>query len=121
MRQGDDLPTVAPTAPLAELLSVMSAKRMGAACVIDVDQQLLGLIVDGDVRRHLQARCDVYATTADAIMQPMPQVIGAGATVGDAMLRRDADAGHWLVLPVVDQMGRLCGMLHANDLMQGNS
>jgi arabinose-5-phosphate isomerase len=119
MRQGNDLPTVAPSASLADLLSVMSAKRMGAACVIDTDDRLLGLIVDGDVRRHIQARCDVYAMTADTIMRANPHVIGAEATVGDALLMRGAGAGGWLVLPVVDDTGRLRGMLHANDLMQG--
>lgn len=119
MRQGDDLPTVTPSASLADLLSVMSAKRMGAACVVDAGGRLLGLVVDGDVRRHVQARCDVYATTAGAIMQASPHVVGAEATVGDVLLMRGVDAGGWLVLPVVDGTGRLCGMLHANDLMQG--
>lgn len=119
MRQGEDLPVVAPTASLADLLSVMSAKRMGAACVVDADRRLLGLIVDGDVRRHVQARCDVYATTADAIMQVSPRVIDTEATVGDVLLMRSAGAGGWLVLPIVDGAGRLHGMLHANDLMEG--
>jgi arabinose-5-phosphate isomerase len=119
MRQGDDLPTVAPSASLADLLSVMSTKRMGAACVVDTDDRLLGLIVDGDVRRHIQARCDVYATTADAIMQASPYVIKVEATVGDVLLMRGTGSGKWLVLPVVDGAGRLRGMLHANDLMQG--
>lgn len=119
MRRGGDLPTVAPSAPLAELLAVMSAKRMGAACVIDTDGLLLGLIVDGDVRRHIQARCDVYAMTADAIMQFSPHVVRPEATVGDVLLMRGDVSGGLLVLPVVDDAGRLLGMLHTNDLMQG--
>ena len=32
----------------------MSVKRMGAACVLGDDHKLLGLVVDGDVRRALQ-------------------------------------------------------------------
>jgi arabinose-5-phosphate isomerase len=119
MRQGDDLPVVEPSAPLAELLSIMSAKRMGAAAVVDREQRLLGLIVDGDVRRHVQQRRDVYTLTAREIMQLHPQVTTPEATVGDILLERSAGPGAWLVLPVVDGAGRLCGMLHANDLMQG--
>ncbi|CAN5394244.1 KpsF/GutQ family sugar-phosphate isomerase [soil metagenome] len=119
MRQGADLPTVTPSASLAELLAVMSAKRMGAACVIDGGNRLLGLIVDGDVRRHIQARCDVYAMTADTIMQANPHVVRPEATIGDVLLMRGTEAGGLLVLPVVDDAGRLLGMLHTHDLMQG--
>ncbi|MDP5280060.1 KpsF/GutQ family sugar-phosphate isomerase [Sphingomonas sp. DG1-23] len=119
MRQGDDLPKVTPSTSFVDLLAVMSSKRMGAACVVDADDQLVGLIVDGDVRRHIQAHPDVHIATAGEIMQPSPQVIGTEANVGDVLLMRSAGSGSWLVLPVVDGSGRLRGMLHANDLLQG--
>lgn len=119
MRRGRDVPTVAPSASMADLLGVMSAKRMGAACVIDAHDHLLGLIVDGDVRRHIQARCDVYAMTADAIMHTSPHVVRPEATIGDVLLMRRTMSGGLLVLPVVADDGRLLGMLHPNDLMQG--
>jgi arabinose-5-phosphate isomerase len=52
-------------------------------------------------------------------MQADPQVIGTEANVGDVLLMRSNGSGNWLVLPIVDGSGRLHGMLHANDLMQG--
>jgi arabinose-5-phosphate isomerase len=119
MRQGEDLPKVAPETSLVDLLAVMSSKRMGAACVVDADNRLLGLIVDGDVRRHLQAQGGFETAIAGAIMQADPQVIGTEANVGDVLLMRSNGSGNWLVLPIVDGSGRLRGMLHANDLMQG--
>ncbi|WP_033922700.1 KpsF/GutQ family sugar-phosphate isomerase [Sphingomonas sp. 37zxx] len=119
MCQGDAIPKVATATSLVDLLAVMSSKRMGAACVVDPDDHLLGLIVDGDVRRHIQAGGDVQAASAGAMMQPRPQVIGLDATVGDVLLMRGNGAKRWLVLPVVDDAGRLCGLLHTNDLMQG--
>ncbi len=119
MHQGDDLPRVGPATTLVDLLAVMSSKRLGAACVVDDDDRLLGLIVDGDVRRHIQAGRGVHKATAGAIMQPSPQVIGIEALVGDVLLKRSAGANAWLVLPVVDAAGRLRGMLHTNDLMRG--
>lgn len=119
MRQGDDLPKVSPSATLVDLLTVMSTKRLGAACVVDTDDRLLGLIVDGDVRRHLQGGGDLHATTATAIMHPDPQVLPCDATVGDVLQVRGPNGRRRLVYPVVDAAGRLRGMLHANDLMQG--
>ena len=119
MHQGDDLPKVIPSLSLVDLLAVMSSKRLGAACVVDTDDRLLGLIVDGDVRRYIQAGRDLHTATADAIMQTNPQIIGTEANVGDVLLMRSAGSSAWLVLPVVDETGRLRGMLHTNDLMRG--
>ena len=119
MRQGEDLPTVLPSASVAELLSVMSARRMGAACVIDHAHRLAGLVVDGDIRRHFQARGDVYGTSAGELMQPRPLVIDPDATLGDAMLMLRERGTALLVLPVVDSAGVLHGMLQAQDLLSG--
>lgn len=115
MRQGEDLPTVLPSASVAELLAVMSGRRMGAACVIDHECRLLGLVVDGDIRRHLQARKDLYATVAHEVMHKDPVVVRDDATLGDVLLLVGRSA--ILALPVVDAEGRLQGMLHANDLL----
>jgi arabinose-5-phosphate isomerase len=119
MHRGDGLPKVERSTSLVDLLATMSSKRLGAACVVDGDDRLLGLIVDGDVRRHFQAGCDIQTTTAGAMMQTRPQVVRPDATVGDVLLMRGATAAAWLVLPVVEDDGTLVGMLHTNDLMQG--
>ncbi|MDB5669050.1 MAG: KpsF/GutQ family sugar-phosphate isomerase [Alphaproteobacteria bacterium] len=117
MREGADVPTVLPSASVAELLAIMSGKRMGAACVIDHRQRLLGLVVDGDIRRHFQARKDVYATRAEEVMQREPRVIDQDATLGDVLLLLRGASARLLVLPVVGPDGRLLGILHANDLL----
>ncbi|MHA6718487.1 KpsF/GutQ family sugar-phosphate isomerase [Sphingomonas sp. RS6] len=117
MRMGDELPRVLPNAPVAELLAVMSSCRMGAACVVDAAGGLMGLVVDGDVRRHFQSRHDVYDTPASSLMQAHPQVIDVDATLGDALLMLREREGGLLVLPVTDGEGRLHGMLHAKDMM----
>lgn len=119
MRSGVDLPTVLPSASVAELLAVMSGCRMGAACVVNHSGQLLGLVVDGDIRRHFQARDDVYGTPAKDIMQPHPHVIGIEATLGDALLLLRQTKNGLLVLPVTDETGQLRGMVHAHDLLNG--
>ncbi|MDE2404719.1 MAG: SIS domain-containing protein [Sphingomonadales bacterium] len=115
MRTGAALPTVARDAPLADTIHVMSAGLMGAACVTAPDRTLLGLVVDGDIRRAIEARTDLYAVTAAEVMRPDPVVLGPRATIGDAIatMRRG-----FLVLPVADDAGRLLGMVHSVDLVQ---
>lgn len=116
MRRGQDVPKVAAETPLLDLLAIMSAKRMGAACVVGEGDHLLGLVVDGDVRRQLQSGEAITAITAGAIMQARPQTIAESATLGDVLGLRKGARPAWLVLPVVGKGGRLKGMLHAHDL-----
>jgi len=119
MRQGDDLPKVAPDTALVDLLTVMSSKRMGAACVVDEGDRLIGLVVDGDVRRYLQTGCGIENASAGVLMRSDPTSIALDATLGDVLLLQGKAATAKLVLPVIDAEGRLHGMLHTNDLMQG--
>jgi len=119
MRAGADLPFVLPSASLAELLSVMSARRLGAAAVIDHGRRLLGIVVDGDIRRHIQARRDVYALTAGEVMTTDPVKVGEEATIGDVLTLLREGPRRVSVLPVVADDGALVGMLHANDVLNG--
>ncbi|MEM7701655.1 MAG: KpsF/GutQ family sugar-phosphate isomerase [Pseudomonadota bacterium] len=116
MRKEDDLPIVTPDTDLLKVLSVMSAKRMGAACVVSADNTLLGLVVDGDVRRHLQSGPTLAGVTARELMRSDPQTIRPDATLGDILMTRQSGGTDWLVLPVLDDAGRVVGMLHTNDL-----
>ena len=118
MRTGDALPTVPPHASVAETLPVISAKRLGAACVTDRDGRLAGLIVDGDIRRLIEARGDIYATPASAIMRSDPRVIADDATFADVAGLIREHGSRLAVLPVVDGRGRLAGLLNTADLMQ---
>ncbi|SMF74852.1 KpsF/GutQ family sugar-phosphate isomerase [Allosphingosinicella indica] len=118
MRSGEDMPTVLPHASVAELIGVMSAKRLGAASVVDHDGRFLGLIVDGDIRRLIQSRQDLYETRAEAIMGADPVTLPAEANVADALVLMQDSGGRFLVLPVVNEAGVLEGMIHTYDLVQ---
>ena len=118
MHTGDDLPTVLPHMALADAIAVMSNGRMGAACVVDGDQRLLGLVVDGDIRRAIQSRQDIYTVSVASVMRRDPRTLSESATIGDAL---DVMRGHGaglLVLPVTDDAGHLIGLVHSVDLVQ---
>lgn len=117
MRAGVDLPVVLPSASVAELLAVMSGRRMGAACVIDHGGRLLGLIVDGDIRRHIQGRRDLYSSTAAELMRPDPVTVRPDATLGD-VLASVRDGAGLLVLPVIGDDDQLVGLVHVSDLLK---
>jgi len=54
MRKLDEMAVVKPTATFLEVSQAITEAGVGAACVVAEDYQLLGLISDGDLRRHLQ-------------------------------------------------------------------
>ena len=60
----------------------MTSKRLGATAVVDHNNQVLGIITDGDLRRMLEQEEDLTGVDARAIMSPSPKVIPAsGAKV----------------------------------------
>src|SRR5262249_9131475 len=53
MHGAGELPLVAPDAPMSRAIVVMSEKRFGCVGVCDAAGRLLGIITDGDLRRHI--------------------------------------------------------------------
>ncbi len=54
MHAGDELPLVVATEKMQKVLLTITAKRFGCAGVVDDSGKLLGVITDGDLRRHMQ-------------------------------------------------------------------
>src|SRR5712671_4471628 len=66
MHRGGAIPLVALGTPMSEALVAMSAKGFGCVGIVQGDCELLGIITDGDLRRHM--RPDLLDTTVDTVM-----------------------------------------------------
>src|SRR5438105_2455524 len=53
MHVGDEIPLVSPTAHMSEAILVMTIKSFGCVGVCDSRGRLIGVITDGDLRRHM--------------------------------------------------------------------
>ena len=82
MHGGDRLPLVTLDTPMPEVLVVMTEKRLGAAGVINHDGELVGIITDGDLRRH---GGDLVLAQAAELMTPSPRTIIRSALVQEAL------------------------------------
>lgn len=82
MHSGDRLPLVKLSTPMANVLVTMTEKRLGMAGVVDDAGELVGIITDGDLRRH--ARNLVFSTAAD-VMTHAPRTIPRTALVQQAL------------------------------------
>lgn len=82
MHSGDRLPLVSLDAPMPDVLVTMTEKRLGMAGVVDAAGELVGIITDGDLRRH--SGNVAFGTAAD-IMTKGPRTIRHNARVQDAL------------------------------------
>jgi arabinose-5-phosphate isomerase len=52
MHHGAEMPVVRPDTPMRDVVHEMTSKRLGMTCVLDGNGVLLGVVTDGDLRRH---------------------------------------------------------------------
>ena len=84
MVSGHRLPLVATTTPMRDVLITMTEKRLGMTGVVDESGLLVGIITDGDLRRHV---ADITTGTAADVMTCNPRTIGLSALVDEALAR----------------------------------
>ncbi|MBI3677197.1 MAG: KpsF/GutQ family sugar-phosphate isomerase [Proteobacteria bacterium] len=86
MHGKDELPLVAPDAEMKDVLIVMTSGRFGfagVAGVVDEKGALIGIITDGDLRRHMER--DLLDRKARDVMTKKPKTIGPGVLAAEAL------------------------------------
>jgi arabinose-5-phosphate isomerase len=113
MHGAGELPLVAEATPMREALITMTAKRFGSAGVTDAKGRLLGIITDGDLRRHMQP--DLLDRKAVEIMTRSPVTIRPGALAAEALSIMNARSITSLF--VVDNE-KPVGIIHIHDCLR---
>jgi arabinose-5-phosphate isomerase len=116
MRTGDAVPRVAPSASFSDLMREMSAKGLGAAAIVDADNQVLGIFTDGDLRRLVEQGRDLRSSLASDVMHIQPKTIGLQALAVEAADLMESQRINSVL--VLDAQGCLCGAVSSNDLMR---
>ena len=101
---------------LKQVVIAMSARPLGAACVVAEGNKLAGLITDGDLRRALQRHDDIRPLLASDVMTASPVGIDPDALAHDALCLMEDRPSQISVLPVVDAAGRCAGLIRLHDL-----
>jgi len=119
MHTGDQLPVVSHRFTLRESLPEIVDKRLGGVCVVDDDGRLLGLCVDGDVKRALLAREDALGRPITESMNPRPTTVDPEALALSALRLMEArPEGPVTLLIAVDAERRPLGLLHIHDVLR---
>lgn len=115
LMQNNERPAVPSNASLKEIIIEISGKRMGATAVLGKDQNLQGIITDGDLRRMLETQNDVDRLSAAEIMTKNPKAAEPQMLAIEALqLLRTYNISQ---LPVVDNL-RYQGMIHLHDIVK---
>lgn len=116
MHRGAELPVVRDTAPVDAVIREMSAKRFGATAVVDAAGGVVGIVTDGDLRRAFQRGGGTLPPTAADIMTRRPKTVGRGDLAATALELIERHAITQLL--IVDDAGRLDGIIHLHDLLR---
>jgi len=83
MHIGDEIPLIALTASMSDALLIMTAKTFGCVGVLDTGGKLIGIVTDGDLRRHMGDNL-LQMPVAD-VMTAHPRSIRPGALAVEAL------------------------------------
>ncbi len=116
MSTGERLPRVRPETLLKDAIMEITSKRFGATSVVNGNDHLLGIITDGDVRRLIEKRKDLWDLKAEEVMTRNPIVVKTGILAADAFNVMKIRAINTIL--VVDAENRLVGIVHIHDLLK---
>ncbi|WP_137700973.1 KpsF/GutQ family sugar-phosphate isomerase [Marimonas lutisalis] len=115
MHTGDALPLVNGGTHMSDTLLEISKKGFGVVGVTDDDGTLVGIITDGDLRRHMDGLLEL---TAADVMTRGPRTIAPEALAEEAVAQMNSAKITCLFVTGADDHGRPTGLLHIHDCLR---
>lgn len=100
---------------IEKVIIVISENRLGATAVQDENENVTGIITDGDLRRMLQQNVDIKTLKAKDIMSSSPKKIDQDALANTALefMRK-----HKISQLIVEKNEKYNGLIHLHDLIK---
>jgi arabinose-5-phosphate isomerase len=115
MRKGRQVPSVCPDTPMKDVLEEISGKKLGMTCVLDKNNELVGIITDGDLRRMLQKHGNAFLQkSAKDCMTAHPATIDKGDLATKALNIMEERKITSLIVTNIE--GGVEGLIHLHDL-----
>lgn len=109
MATKDKVPLIESGVRITDAIMEMSKKELGVVAVVDSERKLLGILTDGDLRRAIEHRVDLYNDVIDTIMTKNPRWIQKEVLLVDALQKlKESRLNNY---PVVDEGSHVIGML----------
>ncbi len=116
MRTGSEMAIVESDIALRDVLFAITRAGAGAACIVDKNGLLLGIITDGDVRRALLSDEKALARPASEVMISNPRTISPDRLATEGLRKMEGPPNQIGEMPVLLD-GKPVGMLMLKDLV----
>jgi arabinose-5-phosphate isomerase len=123
MHTSQQLPVVSKTAPMKEVLTIMTSREVrGVAGVVDETKNLCGIITDGDIRRRLEKSLDPLKETAGQMMSSTPKTIDHNEMAEKALFLMEQFSIQvlFVVNSAAANPNEPIGIIHLQDLLKAN-
>jgi len=113
MHTGATIPLMAAGAPMSEALVEMSAKGFGCVGITDARGSLIGIVTDGDLRRHM--RPDLLQVRVEEVMTRSPKTVTPDQLASEALEILNSSK---ITALMVAEAGKPVGIIHIHDLLR---
>ena len=111
----NEKPAVKESSTLKEVIVEITKRRLGLTAVLNENNELTGVITDGDLRRMLEKGVDLEKTNAKDIMSPSPKTIAQDALAVHAL---DTMRKNNITQLLVADEKNYVGVIHLHDLIR---
>lgn len=116
MHTKDRVPTIGQNSNLKEAILEMTSKGFGCVAVLDEKKNLVGIITDGDLRRHLEQ--DLLKTKVQDIMTLNPRTIESTVLAQEALACMNEWSITSLFVTKTSQDHQIIGIIHIHDCLR---
>jgi arabinose-5-phosphate isomerase len=113
MHSGDAVPLKPVGTKMSDALVEMSSKGFGCVGIVDARGLIVGIVTDGDLRRHM--RPDLMTASVDDVMTKNPKTISRDTLAGEALEVLNSSK---ITTLIVTDAGKPVGILHLHDLLR---
>jgi arabinose-5-phosphate isomerase len=119
MHAGRHCPVVRTGTHMRDVIYEMSSKGLGMTCVVDGDETLVGIITDGDLRRHMEQGAQFLDFTAADVMTHNPVSVPPNTLAAEALaLMEQRKITSIVVANGEAPQRRVAGVVHLHDLWE---
>jgi arabinose-5-phosphate isomerase len=113
MHSGESMPLAALGTRMSHALIEMTAKGFGCVGIVDARGHLVGIITDGDLRRHM--RPDLLDATVDTVMTRGPQSVRPDQLISETLELLNSRK---VTAVFAIQAEKPVGIVHVHDLLR---
>jgi arabinose-5-phosphate isomerase len=115
MHTGDECPTVKASTLMLDAINEMSRKGFGMTCVLNGNNDLVGIITDGDLRRHMARGTSIIDLRVEDVMTKGAVTVTPSTLAAEALNIMERRKITSLVV-VEAASSRVAGVVHLHDL-----